>query len=66
MRTRQIQRKNKNLSKAILFLQKMKKQKKIFFNVINSIKKISIHSEMMILLHDIKLNNNHTEKLLYK
>ena len=28
MRTRQIQRKNENLSKTILFLQKMKKQKK--------------------------------------
>ena len=37
MRIKQIQRKNKNLSKTTLFFQKMKKQKKI--DVINSIKK---------------------------
>ena len=66
MRTKQIQRKNENLSKTILFFQTMKKQKKKNFDVINSIKKISIHFKIMILFHDTKLNNNHTKKLLYK
>ena len=66
MRIKQIQRKNENLSKTILFFQKMKKQKKKIFDIINSIKKISIYFEMMILLYDIKLNNNHTKKFLYK
>ena len=66
MRIKQIQRKNENLSKTILFFQKMKKQKKKIFDIINSIKKISIYFEMMILLYDIKLNNNYTKKFLYK
>jgi hypothetical protein len=66
MRARQIQRRNENLEEATLFLQKCRMKKKNNFDVIKQIRSKSLKREMTVLLHDIKLNNMHTEKLLYK
>jgi hypothetical protein len=66
MRARQIQRRDENLKEAALFLQKCRMKKKDNFDVIKQIRSKSLKREMIVLLHDTKLNNLHTEKLLYK
>jgi hypothetical protein len=66
MRARQIQRRDENLKEAALFLQICRMKRKNNFDVIKQIRSKSMKREMTDLLHDIKLNNMHIEKLLYK
>jgi hypothetical protein len=66
MRARQIQRRDKNLKEATLFLQKCRMKKKDNFDVIKKIRLKFLKREMTVVLHDIKLNNMHTERLFYK
>jgi hypothetical protein len=66
MRARKIQRRDENLEEAALFLQKCRMKKKDNFDVIKQIRSKSLKHKMTVLLHDTKLNNMHTEKLLYK
>ena len=66
MRARQIQRRDEDLEEAALFLQRMREQGKEIFDETKSIREHPIVPGMMVLLHDTKLDNNHTGKLLYK
>lgn len=66
MKICQRQRRNENLEETTLFFKRMKKRNKKTFDNIKQIRQNLIVSKIMILLHDIKLNNMHIENFLYK
>ena len=66
MRARQIQRRDENLEKATLFLQRCRMKEKNRFDVTRQIRFTFLKRRTTVLLHDTKLNNIHIEKLFYK
>ena len=66
MRARQIQKRDEDLKEAVLFLRQMRKQEKENFDSSHQIRNELIESSMMILLHDIKLDNMHIDKFQFK
>ena len=66
MRARQIQRRDENLKKIVLFFWRMKEQEKESFDLFHWIKNEFMKSNMTILLHDIKLDNMHIDKFQFK
>ena len=66
MRARQIQRRDEDLKKTTLFLQKCRMKEKNIFDVTRQIRFTFLKRETTILFHDIKLDNIHIEKLFYK
>ena len=66
LRTKQIQRKNENLKKTIMHLQRIKTETKNFFDENHRIRTKNFRKIDMIMLHDIRLNNQHFEKLTFR
>ena len=66
LRTRQIQRKNENLKKTIMHLQRVRTEAKNFFDENHRIRTKNFRKTDMIMLHDIRLNNQHFEKLTFR
>ena len=66
MRVRQFQRKNEDPEKAALHLRRMRKQSKELFNDKYQLRKILLSADDLILKHDIKLDNRHDFKLIFR
>ena len=66
LRAKQIQRKNENLKKTIMHLQRIKTETKNFFDENHRIRTKNFRKIDMIMLHDIRLNNQHFEKLTFR
>ena len=66
LRTKQIQRKNENLKKTIMHLQRIRTEAKNLFNENHRIRTKNFRKTDMIMLHDIRLNNQHFEKLTFR
>ena len=66
LRAKQIQRKDENLKKTIMHLQRIKTEVKNFFDENHRIRTKNFRKIDMIMLHDIRLNNQHFEKLTFR
>ena len=66
MRARQLKRKNKNFEKTTLHFRKMKKQNKEFFDDKHQLRQIFLNVNDLMLRHDIKFNNKHDFKLIFR
>ena len=66
LRAKQIQRKDENLKETIMHLQKVKTEAKNFFDENHRIRTKDFRKTDMIMLHDIRLNNQHFEKLTFR
>ena len=66
LRARQLKKKNENFEKTMLHLQKMRKQNKKFFNDKYQLRRIFLNVNDLMLRHDIKLNNKHNLKLIFR
>ena len=66
MRARQLKRKNENFEKAMLYFRKMKKQNKNFFDNKHQLRRIFLNVNNLILRYDIKFNNKHNFKLIFR
>ena len=65
LRTKQIQHKNQNLKETIMHLQEVKTEMKNFFDGYYKIRTKIFRKNDMIICHDIRLNNQHFEKLTF-
>ena len=66
LRAKQIQRKNENLKKTIMHLQKIKTEAKNLFDENHRIRTKDFRKTDMIMFHDIRLNNQHFERLTFR
>ena len=66
LRAKQIQRKNENLKETIMHLQKVKTKVKNLFNENYRIRTKDFRKIDMIMLYDIRLNNQHFERLTFR
>ena len=66
LRARQLKKKNKNLEKTTLHFRKMKKQNKEFFDDKHQLRRIFLNVNDLMLRHDIKLDNKHDLKLIFR
>ena len=66
LRTKQIQRKNENLKKTVMHLQRVRTEDKNFFDENHRIRTKNLRKINMIMLHDIRLNNQHFKKLTFR
>ena len=66
MRVRQLQRRNKNFKKTALHLKRMRKQNKKLFDNKYQVQKIFLNVDNLMLKHDIKLDNKHDLKLIFR
>ena len=66
MRVKQFQKRNENLEKVALHLRRMKKQSKELFNDKHQLRMIFLSADDLMLKHDIKLNNKHDFKFVFR
>ena len=66
MRVRQFQRRNKDFEKVALYLKRMKEQNKELFNNKHQLRKILLNVNDLMLKHDIKFDNKHDFKLIFR
>ena len=66
LRARQIQRKNKNLKETVMHLQRVRTKAKNFFDENHQIRTKNFRKTDMIMLHNIRLNNQHFQKLTFR
>ena len=66
LRARQLKKKNENFEKATLHLRKMRKQNKEFFDNKYQLRQIFLNVNDLMLRHDIKFNNKHDLKLIFR
>ena len=66
LRARQLKRKNENLKETTLHFQRMKKQNKEFFDDKYQLRRIFLNVNDLILRHDIKFDNKHNLKLIFR
>ena len=66
LRARQLKKKNKNFKKTMLHFRKMKEQNKEFFDDKHQLRRIFLNVNDLMLRHDIKLNNKHDLKLIFR
>ena len=66
LRVRQLKKKNENFKKTTLHFRKMKKQNKKFFNDKHRLRRIFLNVNDLMLRHNIKLNNKHNLKLIFR
>ena len=66
MRLKQFQRRNEDFEKAILHLKRMRKQSKKLFDDKYQLRKILLSADNLMLKHDIKLDNKHDLKLVFR
>ena len=66
LRAKQIQRKDENLKETIMHLQRIKTEIKNLFDENHRIRTKDFRKTDMIMLHDIRLNNQHFERLTFR
>ena len=66
MRVKQFQKRNKNFEKTALHLRRMREQNKELFNDKHQLRKIFLSVDDLMLRHDIKLDNKHDFKLIFR
>ena len=66
LRVRQLKRRNENLEKTMLHFWKMKEQNKEFFDDKHQLRRVFLNVNDLMLRHDIKLNNKHDFKLIFR
>ena len=66
MRVRQFQKRNENFKEAALHLKRMREQNKGLFDDKHPLRKISLNVDDLILKHDIKLDNKHDLKFVFR
>ena len=66
MRVRQFQKKNEDLEKTALHLKRMREQSKELFDDKHQLRKISLSADDLMLKHDIKFDNKHDLKLIFR
>ena len=66
MQVRQLQKKNENFKKVALHLKRMKEQNKELFDNKHQLRKIFLNADDLMLKHDIKLDNKHDFKLVFR
>ena len=66
MRVKQFQRRNKNFKKTALHLKRMKKQNKKLFEDKHQLRKIFLNVNDLRLKDDIKLDNKHDLKFVFR
>ena len=66
LRARQLKRKNEDFKEATLHLRRMRKQNKEFFNDKHQLRRISLNVNDLMLRHDIKFDNKHDFKLIFR
>ena len=66
LRVRQLKRRNENFEEITLHLRKIKKQNKEFFDDKHQLRQISLNVNDLMLRHDIKLDNKHDLKLIFR
>ena len=66
MRAKQLQRRDEDLEEAALHLRRMREQNKELFDDKHQLRKISLNADDLMLRHDIKLDNRHDLKLIFR
>ena len=66
MRVKQFQKRNEDLEEAALHLKRMREQNKELFDDKHQLQKISLNADDLMLKHDIKLDNKHDLKLVFR
>ena len=66
MRARQIQRRDEDMEETALFLQRQRMEGKETLDTLNNLRSIELTEGQLILLHDTKLDNQHTGKLTFR
>ena len=66
MRARQFQRKNKDFEKVALHLKRMREWNKKLFNNKHQLQKIFLNADDLMLKHNIKFDNKHDLKLVFR
>ena len=66
MQSRQFQRGNENFKKTVLHLKRMRKQNKELFDNKYQLRKIFLNADDLMLKHDIKLDNKHNFKFVFR
>ena len=66
LRARQLKKKDEDLEETALHLRKMKKQNKEFFDDKHQLRRIFLNVNDLMLRHDIKLDNKHDLKLIFR
>ena len=66
MRVKQLQRRDENFKEAALHLRRMKEQNKELFDDKHQLRKIFLNADDLMLKHDIKLDNKHDFKFVFR
>ena len=66
MRVKQFQKKDKNFKKAALHLKRMRKQNKKLFDDKYQLRKIFLNADDLMLKYNIKLDNKHDFKFVFR
>ena len=66
LRARQLKRKDEDLEKATLHLRRMREQNKEFFDDKHQLRRILLNMNDLMLRYDIKLDNKHDLKLIFR
>ena len=66
MRVKQFQKRNEDFKKAALHLKRMREQNKELFNNKHQLRKIFLNADDLMLKHNIKLDNKHDLKLVFR
>ena len=66
MRVKQFQKRNEDLEEAALHLKRMREQNKELFDDKHQLRKIFLNADDLMLRHDIKLDNKHDFKLVFR
>ena len=66
MRVKQFQKRDENFKEAVLHLKRMKEQSKELFDDKYQLRKISLNVDDLMLKHDIKFDNKHDLKFVFR
>ena len=66
MRVKQFQRKDEDFEKAALHLKRMREQSKKLFDDKHQLRKIFLSADDLMLKYDIKLDNKHDLKFVFR
>ena len=66
MRVKQFQKRNEDLEEAALHLKRMREQNKELFDDKYQLRKIFLNVNDLMLQHDIKLDNKHDLKFIFR
>ena len=66
MRVKQFQKRDEDLKEAALHLRRMREQSKELFDDKHQLRKIPLNADNLMLKHDIKLDNKHDLKLVFR